>query len=38
MRAAAAAHGQPERELGHEDPDWPPWYAEYMAKAAGLDA
>lgn len=36
LRAAAAAHGQHEKELGHEDADWPSWYAAYMAKAAGL--
>ncbi|MFG2059461.1 VOC family protein [Micromonospora sp. NPDC048930] len=36
LRAAAVAHGEHERELGHEDADWPSWYAGYMAKAAGL--
>ena len=36
LRDAAAAHGRHEQELGREDPDWPAWYAAYMAKAAGL--
>jgi hypothetical protein len=30
MRRAAAAHGIHEQEIGHADPDWPDWYAEYM--------
>jgi catechol 2,3-dioxygenase-like lactoylglutathione lyase family enzyme len=38
LRDAAAAHGRHEMELGHEDPDWPAWYAGYMARAAGLDS
>jgi len=38
LRDAAAAHGEHERELGHEDQDWPSWYAAHMARAAGLDA
>jgi catechol 2,3-dioxygenase-like lactoylglutathione lyase family enzyme len=38
LRDAAAAHGKHEQEIGHEDPDWPAWYAAYMAKAAGLGA
>jgi catechol 2,3-dioxygenase-like lactoylglutathione lyase family enzyme len=38
LRAAAVAHGQHERELGHEDADWPSWYAAYMARTAGLGA
>ncbi|NUR58869.1 MAG: glyoxalase [Catenulispora sp.] len=36
LRDAAAAHGKYEDELGHPDPDWPTWYAEHMARAAGL--
>lgn len=37
LRDAAAAHGEYERdELGHEDKDWPVWYAAHMARAAGL--
>ncbi|GAA5185390.1 glyoxalase [Rugosimonospora acidiphila] len=36
LRAAAEAHGQHEREIGHEDPDWPTWYAAHLARAAGL--
>ena len=38
LRDAAAAHGRHEQEIGREDPDWPAWYAAYMAKAAGLPA
>jgi hypothetical protein len=30
LRRAEAAHGQYEKELGHADPDWPDWYAQYM--------
>jgi catechol 2,3-dioxygenase-like lactoylglutathione lyase family enzyme len=30
LRRAAAAHGKHEEELGHADPDWPDWYAQYM--------
>ncbi len=36
LRDAAAAHGKYEGELGHSDPDWPAWYADHMARAAGL--
>jgi catechol 2,3-dioxygenase-like lactoylglutathione lyase family enzyme len=36
LRDAAAAHGKHEAALGHPDPDWPAWYAEHMARAAGL--
>jgi catechol 2,3-dioxygenase-like lactoylglutathione lyase family enzyme len=32
MRLAAAAHGDHEARLGHEDPDWPAWYADYMVQ------
>ncbi|MCG5461473.1 VOC family protein [Micromonospora sp. NPDC053740] len=38
LRDAAAAHGRHEAELGHEDADWPIWYADYMARTAGLGA
>jgi catechol 2,3-dioxygenase-like lactoylglutathione lyase family enzyme len=31
LRRAAAAHGKHEEEIGHADPDWPDWYAQYMA-------
>ena len=27
---AADAHGRHEEEIGHPDPDWPDWYAQYM--------
>ena len=37
LRDAAGAHSKYEGELGHPDPDWPAWYADYMARAAGLD-
>ena len=30
MRRAAAAHGEHEKRIGAEDPDWPEWYARYM--------
>jgi hypothetical protein len=30
LRSAAAAHGRHEQEIGHADPDWPDWYAQYM--------
>ena len=30
LRRAAAAHGIHEQEIGHADPDWPDWYAQYM--------
>ncbi|MFD9735339.1 VOC family protein [Umezawaea sp. NPDC059074] len=36
LRDAAAAHGEHEKELGHEDADWPAWYAAHMARQAGL--
>ena len=39
LRRAAAAHGRHEQEIGHADPDWPDWYAQYMAdEAARKDA
>jgi catechol 2,3-dioxygenase-like lactoylglutathione lyase family enzyme len=31
LRRAAAAHGKHEEEIGHPDPDWPAWYAQFMA-------
>ncbi len=31
LRRAAAAHGEHEKRLGRPDPDWPQWYAAYMA-------
>ena len=30
LRRAADAHGRHEEEIGHPDPDWPDWYAQYM--------
>jgi catechol 2,3-dioxygenase-like lactoylglutathione lyase family enzyme len=30
MRRASAAHGEHEKRIGHEDANWPDWYAEYM--------
>jgi len=32
LRRAAAAHGEHEKRIGEEDPDWPDWYAEYMVR------
>jgi catechol 2,3-dioxygenase-like lactoylglutathione lyase family enzyme len=32
LRRAAAAHGEHETRIGHEDPDWPAWYAEFMVR------
>jgi catechol 2,3-dioxygenase-like lactoylglutathione lyase family enzyme len=38
LRRAAAAHGEHEARIGHEDPDWPDWYADYMVREqAGQD-
>lgn len=31
MRRAEAAHGEHEKRTGTADPDWPDWYARYMA-------
>ena len=31
LRRAAAAHGEHEKRIGQPDPNWPDWYAEYMA-------
>jgi catechol 2,3-dioxygenase-like lactoylglutathione lyase family enzyme len=30
LRRAAAAHGEHETRIGHDDTEWPAWYAEYM--------
>jgi catechol 2,3-dioxygenase-like lactoylglutathione lyase family enzyme len=30
LRRAAAAHGEHEKRIGAEDPDWPDWYARYI--------
>lgn len=30
LRRAEAAHGKYETQIGHPDPDWPKWYAQYM--------
>src|SRR4051794_3570655 len=30
LTRAAAAHGEHETRIGHEDGEWPAWYAEYM--------
>jgi catechol 2,3-dioxygenase-like lactoylglutathione lyase family enzyme len=38
LRTAAVAHGRYEKEIGHEDPEWPAWYAGHMARAAGLES
>jgi catechol 2,3-dioxygenase-like lactoylglutathione lyase family enzyme len=36
LRRASAAHDEHEARIGHEDPDWPDWYASYMvAEQAG---
>jgi catechol 2,3-dioxygenase-like lactoylglutathione lyase family enzyme len=32
MRRASAAHGKHEERIGHEDANWPDWYAEYMVR------
>jgi catechol 2,3-dioxygenase-like lactoylglutathione lyase family enzyme len=31
MRRASAAHGEHEKRIGAADPNWPDWYAKYMA-------
>jgi catechol 2,3-dioxygenase-like lactoylglutathione lyase family enzyme len=36
LRDAEAAHGKYEEELGHADAEWATWYADHMARAAGL--
>jgi catechol 2,3-dioxygenase-like lactoylglutathione lyase family enzyme len=35
LRRAAAAHGKHEEETGQADPNWPDWYAAYLADEAG---
>ncbi len=37
LRKAAVAHGEHEKDLGHEDENWPAWYAAHMARSAGLE-
>jgi catechol 2,3-dioxygenase-like lactoylglutathione lyase family enzyme len=38
LRRAAAAHGEHEVRIGHEDPDWPAWYARYLVREqAGIE-
>jgi catechol 2,3-dioxygenase-like lactoylglutathione lyase family enzyme len=32
LQRAATAHGEHEARIGHEDPAWPDWYAEYMVR------
>jgi catechol 2,3-dioxygenase-like lactoylglutathione lyase family enzyme len=32
LRRASAAHGEHEKRIGHADPNWPDWYAEYMVR------
>ncbi|WP_028638993.1 VOC family protein [Nocardioides sp. URHA0032] len=32
LSRAAAAHGEHEARIGHEDAEWPSWYAEYMVR------
>jgi catechol 2,3-dioxygenase-like lactoylglutathione lyase family enzyme len=32
LRRAEAAHGQHEKSIGHADPNWPDWYADYMVR------
>ena len=32
LRRAAAAHGEHEKRIGAADPNWPDWYAEYIAR------
>jgi hypothetical protein len=35
LRRAAAAHGEHEKRIGAEDPDWPDWYALFMVRERG---
>ena len=30
LRRAEEAHGRHEAEIGHADPEWPDWYAQFM--------
>jgi len=32
LRRASAAHGEHEKRIGAADPNWPDWYADYMAR------
>jgi catechol 2,3-dioxygenase-like lactoylglutathione lyase family enzyme len=32
LRRAEGAHGQHEKRIGHADPNWPDWYADYMVR------
>jgi catechol 2,3-dioxygenase-like lactoylglutathione lyase family enzyme len=32
LRRAAAAHGEHEKRIGRQDPDWPDWYADYIVR------
>ena len=32
LRRTAEAHGQHEKRIGHADPSWPDWYAEFMVR------
>ena len=39
VTAHGKQHGKQEEEIGQPDPDWPTWYAQYMAnEKAGEDA
>ncbi len=31
LRRAAVAHDRHAKDIGHYDPDWPDWYAQYLA-------
>lgn len=38
MRRASIAHGEHEKRIGAEDPDWPAWYSQYMvAEQSGAE-
>jgi catechol 2,3-dioxygenase-like lactoylglutathione lyase family enzyme len=38
LRRASAAHGEHEQRIGHEDANWPDWYAAYIvAEQAGAE-
>jgi hypothetical protein len=38
LERAAAAHGEHEKEIGHEDAEWPIWYAEYLEREQAGEA
>jgi hypothetical protein len=39
LRRAEGAHARHEKDLGHTDPDWPGWYAQYMVdEQSGLSS